>query len=65
MEKLAASSLPMPKTVIADAEYGSEENYIYAAGEDKEERFKFYIPYRTYLKEQIRKYKNDIKNAKN
>jgi hypothetical protein len=28
MERLAASSLPMPKTVIADAGYGSEENYL-------------------------------------
>jgi hypothetical protein len=26
MERLAASSLPMPKTVIADAGYGSEED---------------------------------------
>jgi len=32
LEKLAASSLPMPKTVIADAGYGSEENYLYALG---------------------------------
>ena len=65
MEKLATSSLPMPKTVIADAGYGSEENYVYAVGEDKEQRFEFLIPYGTYLKEQTRKYKNDIKNAKN
>lgn len=28
MERLVASSLPMPKTVIADAGYGSEENYL-------------------------------------
>nr|WP_191567236.1 transposase [Metabacillus idriensis] len=34
-EKLAASSLPMPKTVIADAGYGSEENYVYALGDEK------------------------------
>ena len=34
-------------------------------GEDKEQRFEFLIPYGTYLKEQTRKYKNDIKNAKN
>ena len=65
MEKLAASSLPVPKTVIADAGYGSEENYIYAVGEEKEQRFDFLIPYGTYLKEQTRKYKKDIKNAKN
>ena len=65
MEKLAASSLPMPKTVIADAGYGSEENYVYAVGDEKEPRFEFLIPYGTYLKEQTRKYKKDIKNAKN
>ncbi|WP_062353753.1 IS1182 family transposase [Bacillus kwashiorkori] len=35
MEKLAATSLPMPKTVIADAGYGSEENYVYAVGDEK------------------------------
>ncbi len=65
MEKLANTSLPMPKKVIADAGYGSEENYLYAVGDDREQRFEFLIPYGTYLKEQTRKYKNDIKNAKN
>jgi hypothetical protein len=38
-EKLASSSLPMPKNVIADAGYGSEENDVYAIGEEKEPRF--------------------------
>ncbi|KSU83967.1 hypothetical protein AS180_21195, partial [Priestia veravalensis] len=65
LEKLAASSLPMPKTVIADAGYGSEENYVYAVGDEKEPRFDFLIPYGTYLKEKTKKYKNDIKNPKN
>ncbi|BAQ10201.1 transposase [Bacillus sp. OxB-1] len=65
LEKLAASSLPMPKTVTADAGYGSEENYLYAVGEEKEPRFDFLIPYGTYVKEQTRKYKNDNKNVKN
>ncbi|MEK5230426.1 IS1182 family transposase [Lysinibacillus sp. FSL K6-0232] len=65
LEKLAASTLPMPKTVIADAGYGSEENYLYAIGEEKEPRFDYLIPYNTYLKENTRKYKNNIKNAKN
>jgi hypothetical protein len=64
-ERLAASSLPMPKRVIADAGYGSEENYLYAIGEEKEPRFEILIPYGTYIKEKTRKYKNDIKNAKN
>ena len=44
LEKLSASSLPMPKTVIADAGYGSEENYLYAIGEEKEPRFDFLTP---------------------
>src|SRR5690554_1458833 len=65
MEKLASSSLPMPKTVVADAGYGSEENYLYALGNDKEPRFEFLIPYNTFLKEQTRKYKKDIRNARN
>jgi transposase len=65
MEKLAASSLPMPKVVSADAGYGSEENYVYSVGEGKEQRFEFLIPYGSYVQEQTRKYKKDIKNAKN
>ncbi|WP_243458156.1 IS1182 family transposase [Sporosarcina sp. Te-1] len=65
LEKLAKSNLPLPKRVIADAGYGSEENYLYALGEEKEPCFEFLIPYGTYIKEQTRKYKNDIRNAKN
>lgn len=65
LEKLANSDLPIPKTVVADAGYGSEENYLYALGEEKEPRFEFLIPYGTYVKEQTRKYWNDIKNVKN
>lgn len=65
IEKLAASNLPMPKTVIADAGYGSEENYLYAVGEEKEPRFDFLIPYGMYLKEKTRSYKKNIKHAKN
>lgn len=60
LEKLASSSLPMPQTVIADAGYGSEENYVYAIGDEKDPRFEFLIPYSTYVKEQTRKYKNNI-----
>ncbi|WP_342472262.1 IS1182 family transposase [Metasolibacillus sp. FSL H7-0170] len=65
LEKLAASSLPMPKTVIADAGYGSEENYLYAIGDEKEPRFNFLIPYGMYLKEKSRSYKKNSKHAKN
>ncbi|MFH5181634.1 IS1182 family transposase [Paenibacillus sp. TAB 01] len=65
MERLAASSLPMPKTVIADAGYGSEENYLYAVGEEREPRFDFLIPYGNYMKERTRRYKKDIRHATN
>jgi len=65
MERLAASSLPMPKTVIADAGYGSEENYLYAIGEEKDPRFDFLIPYGSYMHEQTRRYKTNIKHASN
>jgi transposase len=65
LEQLAASSLPMPKTVIADAGYGSEENYLYAVGEEKEPRFDFLIPYGSYMKEKERRYKKDIRHASN
>lgn len=65
MEKLAASSLPMPKTVIADAGYGSEENYLYAIGEEKEPRFDVLMPYGSYMKEKTKRYKKDIKHADN
>ena len=65
LEKLTSSSLPMPKTVVADAGYGSEENYLYAIGEEKEPRFNFLIPYGTYLKEKTRSHRKDIRNVQN
>lgn len=65
LESLAASGLPMPKTVIADAGYGSEENYLYALGDEKEPRFDSLIPYGMYLKEKSKSYKKNIKHAKN
>ncbi|WP_163978819.1 transposase [Paenibacillus alvei] len=55
----------MPKTVIADAGYGSEENYLYAMGEEKNPRFDFLIPYGNYMKEKTRRYKKDIRHASN
>jgi len=56
MEKLL-ESIPKEKKlkyVIADAGYASEENYLYAIGEEKEPRFELLAPYQTYLKEQNR-----------
>jgi hypothetical protein len=35
MDKLAATSLPMPKSVIADAGYGSEETMFMPLGKKK------------------------------
>gem|GEM_PF-5398476 len=57
--------MPMPTTIIADAGFDSEENYVYAVGDEKEPRFEFLIPYGTSVQEQTRKYKKDIQNAKN
>lgn len=65
LERLAASSLPMPKIVIADAGYGSEENYLYAVGEEKEPRFDFLIPYGNFMLEKTRRYQKDIRHATN
>ena len=50
---------------MPDAGYGSEENYLYALGEEKEPRFDFLIPYGMYLKEKSASYKKNIKHAKN
>ncbi|USG67780.1 hypothetical protein NDK47_11095 [Brevibacillus ruminantium] len=61
MERLVASSLPMPKTVIADAGYDSEENYLYAMGEEKELSFNSLIPY----ERENTSYKKDIRHASN
>ena len=51
LEKLWASSLPKPKRVVADAGYGSEENYGYALGDGTDPIFEYLIPYSTYVKE--------------
>ncbi|MFJ7746553.1 transposase [Peribacillus sp. NPDC097295] len=61
IEALKNTSLPSPKNVIADAGYGSEENYLYSL----EEEFEALIPYNTFLTEQKRSYKKDIRHASN
>ncbi|HWK21490.1 MAG TPA: IS1182 family transposase [Ureibacillus sp.] len=61
LETLKNSSLPFPKNVIADAGYGSEENYLYSIDNE----FEALIPYNTYLTEQKRSYKKDIRHASN
>ncbi|WP_179860967.1 IS1182 family transposase [Bhargavaea cecembensis] len=66
MEAYRETALPMPKRIVADAGYGSEENYLYLLGEeDGEAVADFLIPYNTYLKEQSRSYKKNAYNAKN
>ncbi len=65
MEKLFTTLPKVPKQVVADAGYASEENYLYALGEEKEPRFELLAPYNTYLKEQTRKYKKDISKVQN
>ncbi|GKU81682.1 transposase [Niallia sp. NCCP-28] len=61
LEAWRNTSLPFPKKVIAHAGYGSEENYLYSL----EEEFEAFIPYTTFLKEQKRTYKKDIRHASN
>ena len=65
MEKLLTSLPTVPKQVVADAGYASEENYLFAIGEEKEPRFELLAPHPTYLKEQSRKYKKDISKVQN
>lgn len=63
--EIGRGSFADAKNSDADAGYGSEENYLYAIGEEKEQRFNYLIPYHTYLKESTRAYKNNIRHAKN
>ncbi|WP_157277561.1 hypothetical protein [Paenibacillus taiwanensis] len=65
MKRLAASALPMPKTVLADAGYGREENDLYAVGEDKVQRFDALLSYHSYMEEKTRRYEKDIGHASN
>lgn len=68
MEKLLARNLRVPEVVVADAGYASEQNYLYALGEEdseqtKDPRFQLVAPYNTYIKK--RTFKNEKKNVKN
>lgn len=51
----------LPKTVIADAGYGSEENYAYLEGEQVEA----VVKYSTYHKEKTKAWKADISKIDN
>jgi transposase len=55
LEKVAAFCGKMPSRVIADAGYGSEENYAYL----EEEGVKAYVKYNTFDRERKASFKND------
>lgn len=61
LEKVKAALGKLPKTVIADAGYGGEENYAYLEGEQLEALVK----YSTYHKEKSKKWRQDISKLDN
>jgi transposase len=61
LEKVKAALGKLPKTVIADAGYGGEENYDYLESEQLEALVK----YSTYHKEKSKKWQQDISKLDN
>jgi hypothetical protein len=61
LEKVKTALGKLPKTVIADAGYGGEENYAYLESEQLEALVK----YSTYHKEKSKKWKQDISKLHN
>ncbi|WP_338552557.1 IS1182 family transposase [Paenibacillus sp. KS-LC4] len=61
LEKVKAALGKLPKTVIADAGYGGEENYAYLEGEQLEALVK----YSTYHKEKSKRWQQDISKLDN
>jgi len=55
LEKLKGRWGKLPGTIVADAGYGSEENYVYLEGE----RVGSYVKYNYFHKEKKRKYRED------
>lgn len=51
----------LPENIIADAGYGSEENYEYL----KEKELRSYVKYNTFHKEASKKWKSDITRVQN
>lgn len=51
----------LPKTIVADAGYGSEENYEFI----EKNELSNYVKYNIFHKEDSKKYKNDIYNSAN
>jgi len=61
LEKLKATLGRLPKTVVADAGYGGEENYAYLEKEELEPLVK----YNTFYKETSKAWKNDVSKLEN
>jgi transposase len=61
LEKIKTGLGELPKTVIADAGYGGEENYSYLA----DEQIQAVVKYSTYHKEKTKKWKQDISKIDN
>ncbi len=61
LEKVKAALGKLPKTIIADAGYGGEENYAYLESEQLEALVK----YSTYHKEKSKKWQQDISKLDN
>jgi len=61
LDKLKAKLGKLPKAVIADAGYGSEENYAHL----EKEKVETYVKFNMFHREQKRKFKNDINRVEN
>jgi hypothetical protein len=61
LEKLKATLGQLPKTIVADAGYGGEENYAYLEKEELEPLVK----YNTFYKETAKAWKTDISKLEN
>lgn len=61
LELLKKFNRPMPKALIADSGYGSEENYTYC----EKEEIEAYIKYNTFDKEQTKAWKEQVNRVEN
>jgi transposase len=61
LEHLKKMHHRLPETIVADAGYGSEENYEYLEAEEVEH----YVKYNTFHKEKTRKWRKDVTRVQN
>jgi len=61
LEKMKSSLGKLPKTIIADAGYGGEENYTYL----EQEQLEGIVKYSTYHREKTKAWQNDISKIDN